>query len=968
MFVVPNMKLWCQRRLIVVTTSASGEMREVLVERPFARIGKHAKAEIVLSGADIPLLAAYLHVTDTGICYRLLDPKLDPQDDHHFHAVEEGKEFRIGSCTLQVRLAPDDPVEPSAVNPEPVNPPTPVLKITTANVLVDSEPPISRRIHFPLQLIGSDPQCEIELKSETVELCHCVLFWHQSHLWCIDLLSRSGVLLNGRTALCRELTLGDALEIGDYEVKFERFSTRKLHVDASGSTSSSHGAAAESTETKFTVAKLAEKKNTRDKKAISVQKPSAKKVVAAPAKQPLATLSSTTSNTYVQSEMAVASFDAIDIQYGLPMQPMVQLDSMPFAEHMAEEVKRVTDDFATMRSEWSTQLAEVRTLREQLQQELHTVVQQRHEQEQAEAQRIAEREQQRQEWEARQAALSAEEQLVQGLQQDLTTRLERIAQQEAEFSQRSSAATVEMDTLTQQLQIELAAAQRERTHLQANTATVEEQAVRLREQLATLSDQATAAQRQSHEQQQILTQLQERITAQLAESASQQAAQREHYQQLLTEASHWHGQRQADWSASLAELAAAKSVQQEAWHALTATQTQEWEAWKTSLTQLAAQLREREEQSNQAVSLSANVRAEQSRELTRLREEISSFVAKREQVFQELADTGKQFREEFADLTKTVKKQFKDSAKIEEHARHELERIQTEAASIGALRLDLQETFSEERQKLAATQEELATQLAAGTAMQAQIAAELAALQTVHSDVEARVRGIAKEFLKLRESVQEQLAAGAKSAASASQIEKSDARFGYMQQQLENQHESMQAFIEQVSQQLQEFSHERKHLKLNWMALANGLASLGQQLRGDTTEISASSMPVVSVESVELVRLQRELAALKDQIASQQKNSEEVQATLASEMELFAKERAATKHQWGQLSKANSNLVGQYREQVKQLAMERRTLLAEHEKVLAELEKFTSKTNQIAEIHEQLTQLKATLGEAPASE
>src|SRR6185503_6121189 len=85
-----------------------------------------------------------------------------------------------------------------------------------------------------LEMVGRGGDCEVELNCPKVSLFHCVLFRESNRLWCIDLGSGNGTLLNGQRIECALVELGARLRIGDFELEFQRFSRRSASASGLG--------------------------------------------------------------------------------------------------------------------------------------------------------------------------------------------------------------------------------------------------------------------------------------------------------------------------------------------------------------------------------------------------------------------------------------------------------------------------------------------------------------------------------------------------------------------------------------------------------------------------------------------------------------------------------------------------------------------------------------------------------------
>lgn len=217
------MNLWCDEQLVITVEGPSGT-REIHVPKPYARIGWHPDSEIVLQGAHVAKRALYLHATAEGVYALNLDREEAPLDQHG-RWVGPQDVLAVGDFRLKARLASggpekipdDDPVRWGSAAP-----PLPVVRIFCGPLLKDK-----RRFRARLNILGRRPQCALQLRGQRVSSFHAALFWDQRRLWCIDLLSGNGTFLSGKSIECAEVTLGDRLQIGEFNLVYYRWSPRR---------------------------------------------------------------------------------------------------------------------------------------------------------------------------------------------------------------------------------------------------------------------------------------------------------------------------------------------------------------------------------------------------------------------------------------------------------------------------------------------------------------------------------------------------------------------------------------------------------------------------------------------------------------------------------------------------------------------------------------------------------------------
>lgn len=215
------MSYWCDEKLAVRVTGPEGE-REISLDQPFALIGSHSRAHIILSGPEVRKRALMLVAIEGGIYAAYLDAEqADPEERGRWLA--DGEAIQLGPYTLHARLASGQALQVPSAHPQSKRspPPIPVLHIYCGALLKDR-----RRVRYPLVLIGRRPQCTLRLLGEIVSSYHCLLFWCEQRLWCIDLASSNGTRVGEELIACRELLLGERLEVGEFQLLYYRWSPR----------------------------------------------------------------------------------------------------------------------------------------------------------------------------------------------------------------------------------------------------------------------------------------------------------------------------------------------------------------------------------------------------------------------------------------------------------------------------------------------------------------------------------------------------------------------------------------------------------------------------------------------------------------------------------------------------------------------------------------------------------------------
>ena len=208
-----------------VRNERSGEVDDVLIERPWAVIGGAENCDLRVLHPDISQRHTYLQFADG----RLFCCDLASRTGTHWSSespsrgwLTPGEPIFLGTYSL--RPYPNDFREDASA--EPVNsgndsPSTecPPVAFTIANVLGRSGRPKIRRIRRTVTLAGASQVCPLRLQHASVGRVHCSFVWTPRGLWVVDLLCAGGTLVNGQVASVALLGEGDEVSIGRFQLQ-----------------------------------------------------------------------------------------------------------------------------------------------------------------------------------------------------------------------------------------------------------------------------------------------------------------------------------------------------------------------------------------------------------------------------------------------------------------------------------------------------------------------------------------------------------------------------------------------------------------------------------------------------------------------------------------------------------------------------------------------------------------------------
>lgn len=202
-----------------------GAVRSWVCPQPYALIGRHPRADLVLDHAGVSRRHAYLQLIGGRLFFVDLGSPLGIRSGDQFIRsgwLDPGLMASIGP--YMVRLPGGDPVGAAVGVPGPPNP--------LASRFRGPEPSTDLTLEFPdrpsgptqwrmsrvMTLVGRDPICRLRLDARSVSRFHCALLRTPSGVWVVDLLGRDGTRVNGDGVRWSRLADGDELCVGDFRI------------------------------------------------------------------------------------------------------------------------------------------------------------------------------------------------------------------------------------------------------------------------------------------------------------------------------------------------------------------------------------------------------------------------------------------------------------------------------------------------------------------------------------------------------------------------------------------------------------------------------------------------------------------------------------------------------------------------------------------------------------------------------
>jgi hypothetical protein len=180
---------WCPRHIVVTVEGPEGPRGDVVITKPFARLGRDQRAEIELADASVLPCQVYLHATAEGLYCT------------GFAAGSQGgwllpsTTFEVGPFRVRASLADFRP--PAALPPDPQSKGTAGPRVPRIRMYTDK----SRATHTDLllqrrlTLIGRQTPATWRIKHPTISRAHGAVVWDGADLWLIDFFSSNGTRL-----------------------------------------------------------------------------------------------------------------------------------------------------------------------------------------------------------------------------------------------------------------------------------------------------------------------------------------------------------------------------------------------------------------------------------------------------------------------------------------------------------------------------------------------------------------------------------------------------------------------------------------------------------------------------------------------------------------------------------------------------------------------------------------------------
>jgi hypothetical protein len=211
---IPAANLWSAQHIVVEVDGPEGTHREILVDKPFARVGRDQRSEVPLADGNVLPCHLYLHATEQGVYCVGLAP------DARSGWLMPSENVEIGPFRLRVRLA-------SGESCLPFPPDLQVRQNAPGRLphfrLVSGGHPArlaDLRLRRPLALLGREPPATRRIRHRSISRVHCAVFWDGQELWMVDLFSSNGTRLAGRKFDAGRLAPGQEFKLGSVRFSY----------------------------------------------------------------------------------------------------------------------------------------------------------------------------------------------------------------------------------------------------------------------------------------------------------------------------------------------------------------------------------------------------------------------------------------------------------------------------------------------------------------------------------------------------------------------------------------------------------------------------------------------------------------------------------------------------------------------------------------------------------------------------
>ena len=209
--------LWIDAGLEICVEGPEGQ-RQIVVDKPFARLGAHPAAEVRFRTDALAVRHVYLHATEHGVfCCPVTSVTQFGEPCRGWLAPDQW--FAMGEYRVRVRTtgtSPDNGRTPLGLDEKDPAP----KHLPVVAVLFDGHRVTRRVLGRRLTVVGRRWPSALRIGSPALSTCHAALYWDDRELWAVDLLSRVGTWIDGETFEATRVPVGTHLRIGEVEIEY----------------------------------------------------------------------------------------------------------------------------------------------------------------------------------------------------------------------------------------------------------------------------------------------------------------------------------------------------------------------------------------------------------------------------------------------------------------------------------------------------------------------------------------------------------------------------------------------------------------------------------------------------------------------------------------------------------------------------------------------------------------------------
>jgi pSer/pThr/pTyr-binding forkhead associated (FHA) protein len=194
--------------------------------QPFLLAGRHIDADVPLLESTADRRHAYLQTLGGRVYFVDLDSRQADRaggSSTRSTWLDPRRPVRIGPIALSLRG--DERGEAFAGDVDPPSPLSPEfarrmpLPGAILEVRAEEGKSLLWRMEPALALLGRSPSCSVRLQHPTVSAFHCSLVRTPKGVWVVDLLSRKGVVVDGKCERCFWVADGGEFRLGPFSIR-----------------------------------------------------------------------------------------------------------------------------------------------------------------------------------------------------------------------------------------------------------------------------------------------------------------------------------------------------------------------------------------------------------------------------------------------------------------------------------------------------------------------------------------------------------------------------------------------------------------------------------------------------------------------------------------------------------------------------------------------------------------------------